>query len=96
METLLQFIEGRLDLNDLKKKQYIKDLEHINFLNVIGDKFKIHIISSIPKVYLHKLGLKPISRVKDGLKTILFEQGKSSKTLIVPNSELTRIIQKQS
>ncbi len=94
--ALLQFIEGRLDLNDLKKKQYIKDLEHINFLNVIGDKFKIHIISSIPKVYLHKLGLKPISRVKDGLKTILFEQGKSSKILIVPNSELTRIIQKQS
>jgi len=94
--ALLQFIEGRLDLNDLKKKQYIKDLEHINFLNVIGDKFKIHIISSIPKVYLHKLGLKPIPRVKDGLKTILLEQGKSSKILIVPNSELTRIIQKQS
>ena len=94
--ALLQFIEGRLDLNDLKKKQYIKDLEHINFLNVIRDKFKIHIISSIPKVYLHKLGLKPIPRVKDGLKTILFEQGKRSKILIVPNSELTRIIQKQS
>ena len=94
--ALLQFIEGRLDLNDLKKKQYIKDFEHINFLNVLGDKFKIHIISSIPKVYLHKLGLKPIPRVKDGLKTILFEQGKSSKILIVPNSELTRIIQKQS
>lgn len=94
--ALLQFIEGRLDLNDLKKKQYIKDFEHINFLNVLGDKFKIHIISSIPKVYLHKLGLKPIPRVKDGLKTILFEQGKRSKILIVPNSELTRIIQKQS
>ena len=94
--ALLQFIEGRLDLNDLKKNIYIKDLEHINFLNVIRDKFKIHIISSIPKVYLHKLGLKPIPRVKDGLKTILFEQGKSSKILIVPNSELTRIIQKQS
>jgi len=94
--ALLQFIEGRLDLNDLKKKQYIKDFEHINFLNVIRDKFKIYIISSIPKVYLHKLGLKPIPRVKDGLKTILFEQGKRSKILIVPNSELTRIIQKQS
>jgi len=94
--ALLQFIEGRLDLNDLKKNIYIKDLEHINFLNVIRDKFKIYIISSIPKVYLHKLGLKPIPRVKDGLKTILFEQGKSSKILIVPNSELTRIIQKQS
>ena len=94
--ALLQFIEGRLDLNDLKKNIYIKDLEHINFLNVIRDKFKIHIISSIPKVYIHKLGLKPIPRVKDGLKTILFEQGKRSKILIVPNSELTRIIQKQS
>src|SRR6476659_2969961 len=53
--ALLQFIEGRLDLNDLKKKQYIKDLEHINFLNYIIHKFKIHIISSIRKVNLNKL-----------------------------------------
>ena len=94
--ALLQFIEGRLDHSDLKKNQYIKDLEHINFLNTIRDKFKIYIISSIPKVYLHKLGLKPLPRIKDGLKTILFEQGKNTKILIVSNSELTRIIQKGS
>ena len=93
--ALLKFIEGRLDQSDLKNSQYIKDLEHINFLNVIKEKFKIYIISSIPKVYLHKLGLKPIPRIKDGLNTILFELGKSSKILIVSNSEITKIIQKQ-
>jgi hypothetical protein len=94
--ALLQFIEGRLDQNDLNKNKYIKDLEHINFLNTIRDQYKIYIISSIPKIYLNKLGLKPIPRVKDGLETILLEHGKRSKVLIISNSELTKIIQKQS
>jgi hypothetical protein len=92
--ALLQFIEERLDQRDLKKSQYIKDLEHINFLNVIGERFKIYIISSIPKVYLHKLGLKPIPRIKDGLNTILSEQGKSTKILIISNSELIKLFKK--
>ena len=94
--ALLQFIEGRLNQSDLKKNQYIKDLEHINFLNTIRDKFNIYIISSIPKVYIYKLGLKSIPRIKDGLETILLEHGKRSKILIISNSELTKIIQKQS
>lgn len=91
--ALLQFIEGRLDHSELKKNQYTKDLEHINFLNLIKDKLDIKTISTLPKAYLNKLGLTPISRIKDGLNYILSKNGKNSKVLIISNSELIKTIQ---
>ncbi len=91
--ALLQYIENRLDQTGLKKYQYLKDLEHINFLNLIKDKFDIYAISTLPKVYLNKLGIKTISRVKEGLETILMKHGKNSKVLIISNSEITRILE---
>jgi hypothetical protein len=91
--ALLQFIENRLDQTELKKNQYKKDLEHINYLNLIKDKFDIYTISTIPKVYLNKLGFKTLSKIKDGLETILMKHGKNSKILIISNSEITRILE---
>jgi hypothetical protein len=91
--ALLQFIENRLDQTELKKNQYKKDLEHINYLNLIKDKFDIYAISTIPKVYLNKLGFKTLSKIKDGLETILMNHGKNSKILIISNSEITRILE---
>jgi hypothetical protein len=91
--ALLQFVENRLDQNGLKKYQYLKDLEHINFLNIIKEKFDIYAISTLPKVYLNKLGIKTISSIKEGLETILVKHGKSSKILIISNSELTNILE---
>ena len=91
--ALLQYIENRLDQTGLKKYQYLKDLEHINFLNLIKDKFDIYAISTLPKVYLNKLGIKTISRVKEGLETILMKHGKNSKVLIISNSEITQILE---
>lgn len=91
--ALLQYIENRLDQTGLKKYQYLKDLEHINFLNLIKDKFDIYAISTLPKVYLNKLGIKTISRVKEGLETILMKHGKNSKILIISNSEITQILE---
>jgi hypothetical protein len=91
--ALLQFIEGRLDQSGLKKYRYTKDIEHINFLNLIKDKFDIYAISTLPKVYLNKLGIKTISRMQEGLETILMRHGKHSKILIVLNSELTQTLE---
>ncbi len=91
--ALLQYIENRLDQTGLKKYQYLKDLEHINFINLIKDKFDIYAISTFPKVYLNKLGIKTISRVKEGLETILMKHGKNSKILIISNSEITQILE---
>ena len=65
--TLLKLIENRLDLVGLNKYQYSKDLEHINFLKMLREKYEIFLISSLPRIYSDKLGLKSLQRIKDGL-----------------------------
>jgi nickel-dependent lactate racemase len=94
--ALLKFIENRLDQSGLKKHEYIKDLEHLNFFNLIKDKIEVYIISTLPKVYLSKLGIKTISRVQEGLETILNRYGKNSKTTVILNSELTHVQEQNS
>ena len=89
--ALLKLIENRLDLNGLDKYQYTKDLEHINFLNILREKHEIFLISSLPRIYFDKLGLKSLQRIKDGLHLIIEKNGKYSKSIIIPNSEITRV-----
>ncbi len=91
--ALLQYVEDRLDQNGIKKNQYVKDIEHLNFLNLIKDKFDIYAVSSLPRAYLNKLGIKTVSRIQEGLETILMRHGKNSKISIIPNSELTHTIE---
>ncbi|MBA3976861.1 MAG: hypothetical protein H0X50_01530 [Nitrosopumilus sp.] len=91
--ALLQYIENRLDQSGSKKYQYIKDLEHFNFLRLIKDKFDIYAISTLPRVYLNKLGIKTVSRVQEGLETILMQYGKNAKISIILNSELTHTLE---
>jgi len=89
--TLLNLIESRLDLVGLNKYQYSKDLEHINFLKMLREKYEIFLISSLPRTYSDKLGLKSLQRIKDGLEIIIDKNGKFSKSIIVPNSEITLV-----
>lgn len=89
--ALSKFIEGRLDLNGLEKYQYINEIEHINFLQLIQEKYEIILISTLPQVYLNKLGLKSVTKIKDGLDWILRKYGKYSKSNIIPFSEITSI-----
>lgn len=89
--AISKFVEGRLDLNGLDKYQYIYELEHINFLQVLGEKYEILLISTLPQVYLSKLGVKSISKIKDGLDWIIKKNGKFSKTNIIPTSEITKV-----
>ncbi len=91
--ALLQYVENRLDQSWIKKNQYVKDLEHFNFLNLIKDKFDIYAISALPRVYLTKLGIKTVSRIQEGLETILMRYGKNSKISIILNSELTNTLE---
>ncbi len=91
--ALLQYVENRLDQSGIKKNQYVKDLEHFNFLNLIKDKFDIYAISALPRVYLNKLGIKTVSRIQEGLETILMRYGKNSKISIILNSELTHTLE---
>ncbi len=89
--TLLKLIENRLDLTGLNKYQYSKDLEHINFLNILREKYEIFLISSLPRIYSDKLGFKSLQRIKDGLELVIEKNGKYSKSVIIPNSEITLV-----
>ena len=89
--TLLKLIENRLDLDGLNKYQYSKDLEHINFLNMLSEKYEIFLISSLPRIYSNKLGLKSLQRIQDGLGLVIERNGKYSKSIIIPNSEITLV-----
>ena len=89
--TLLKLIENRLDLNGLNKYQYTKDLEHVNFLNMLKEKYEIFLISSLPRIYSDKLGLKSLPRIKDGMELVIEKNGKYSKSIIIPNSEITLV-----
>jgi hypothetical protein len=89
--AISKYVEGRLDLNGLDKYQYIYELEHINFLQVLREKYEIILISTLPQVYLNKVGLRSISKIKDGLDWIIKKNGKFSKTNIIPTSEITMV-----
>lgn len=87
--ALVKLIENRLNLDGLENHHYIKDLEHVNFLKLLKDKYEIVLISTLPQVYTNKLGLKTVPKIKDGLQKIIEKYGKYSKSLIIPNSEIT-------
>lgn len=89
--AISKFVEGRLDLSELDKYQYVNEIEHINFLKLLQDKYEIILISTLPQVYLNKLGLKSVTKIKDGLNWILKKNGKYSKSNILPVSEITCI-----
>ena len=89
--SLLKLVENRLDLDGLNKYRYSKDMEHIHFLKMLREKYEIFLVSSLPRIYTDKLGLKSLQRIKDGLEMVIEKNGKYSKSLIIPNSEITLV-----
>lgn len=90
-DALAKYIEGRLDLSGLNKYNYINDIEHLNFLQILKEKYEIILISTIPQVYLNKLGLKSIQKIQDGLSHVIRNYGKNLKINIIPNSDFTLV-----
>lgn len=86
--ALLQFIESRLDQESLDKYKYIKDIEHINFLNLLKEKFEIYCISTLPKTYINKFGIQSIDGINKAKDKILSNYGKYAKVLIIEDSDL--------
>lgn len=89
--ALLKQVENRLMEYDDNQNLYINDLEHINFINILKEKYEIILISTLPSTYIEKLGMKSISKIEDGLKAIIEKYGKYSKSTVVNNSEITFI-----
>lgn len=87
--AISKYIEGRLDFDGLNKYNYIKDIEHLNFLQACKENYDIILISTLPKLYLEKLGIKSMQKIKDGLDYLLKNNGKYHKINIIPTSEIT-------
>lgn len=87
--ALSRYIDGRLDMSGLNKYNYMQDIEHLNYLQLIKDKYEIIVISTIPQVYLDKLGIRSLPKIKDGLEYLIKKNGKYHKINIIPSSEIT-------
>lgn len=93
--ALTMYLEGKLNLSEIKKKSYVNGLEHLVYLENLKNKYNLGLVSSIPFYYTKtKLGFNTYNNVKEVLENIISRYGKSSKVLICPDPGITLFIKK--
>ncbi|HEU5172186.1 MAG TPA: hypothetical protein VFT83_01545 [Nitrososphaeraceae archaeon] len=93
--ALTMYLEGRLDLSEIKKTSYVNGLEHLVYLENLKDEYHLGLVSSIPFYYTKtKLGFNTYNNVKEVLENIMLRYGKSSKVMICPDPSITLFIKK--
>ena len=93
--ALSMYIEGRLNLSEIKKINYINGLEHLVYFTNLKDEYYLGLVSSLPYYYIKKkFRLNTFNNVKEVLENIISHYGKSSKILICPDPSITLFIKK--
>lgn len=88
--ALKMYIEGRLDINEIKKKNYINGAEHLLFLDFLKNHYNLGIVSSLPFYYTHKkLGFVTFNNIKEVLVKFMSIYGKNHKILVCPEPDIT-------
>jgi len=83
-DALQQYIEGRLNLDQLKNPtKYISGMEDLLFLSEIQKNFQIGLVSVLPEYYVKKLNMISLSGIKPSLDYILKTQGARQKVAVV-------------
>ncbi len=83
-ETLQQFVEGRLTLEQLlNPSQYINGMEDLLFLSEIQKSFQIGLISILPDFYVKKLNMISMPGIKYSMDYVLKTQGMRQKVAVV-------------
>ncbi|MCE9651568.1 MAG: transcriptional regulator [Nitrosarchaeum sp.] len=83
-DALQQYIEGRLNLEQLKNPtKYISGMEDLLFLSEIQKNFQIGLVSVLPEYYVKKLDMISLSGIKPSLDYILKTQGARQKVAVV-------------
>jgi hypothetical protein len=94
--ALTMYLEGKLNLSQIKKINYIKGLEHLIYLENLKNEYYLGLVSSIPFHYTKtKLGLTTFNNVKEVLQNMLTRYGKSNKIAICPEPCITFFINQQ-
>ena len=93
--ALTMYLEGRVNLSEIKKTSYVNGLEHLVYLENLKDEYYLGLVSSIPFYYTKtKLGFNTYNNVKEVLENMISRYGKSSKVMICPDPSITLFIKK--
>ncbi len=93
--ALTMYLEGKVNLSEIKKTSYVNGLEHLVYLENLKDEYYLGLVSSIPFYYTKtKLGFNTYNNVKEVLENMISRYGKSSKVMICPDPTITLFIKK--
>jgi hypothetical protein len=86
--ALERLVEGKIDIEDAHNlAEYIDGLENLLYLDAVGEKYELALISTLPDYYAKsRLGFKTFRRIKDALHHILNAYGQRQKVLVVSDA----------
>jgi len=91
--ALTMYLEGRLNLSEIKKIRYVNGLEHLIYLENLKNEYYLGLVSSMPFYYTKtKLGFNTFNNVKEVLQNMVARYGKLSKVMICPDPNITFFI----
>jgi hypothetical protein len=83
-EAIQHFIEGRMNIDKLKKpSKYVNGMEDLLFLKEIQKKFQVGLVSVLPEYYTKKLDIISFGGIKRVMDHILKVQGVKQKVAVV-------------
>ena len=83
-DAIQRFIDGRLNIDSLKKpSQYIDGMENLLYLTELQKKFQIGLLSILPEFYTKKLNIKPFTGIKQAIDHVLKTHGQKQKVQVV-------------
>ena len=91
--ALTIYLEGKLNLSQIKKINYVNGLEHLIYLENLRNNYYLGLVSSLPFHYSKtKLGFHTYNNVKEVLQNMLSRYGKSNKIMICPDPSITLLL----
>ena len=86
--ALEALVEGKMSMDDAySPAEYHNGLENLLYLNEVGEKYELALISTLPDYYTKiRLGFKTFRRIKDALHHTLNVHGPKQKVLVVSDA----------
>ncbi len=88
--ALQMYVEGRLKAEQLGQGPYVDGLEHLLYLQELGQKYELGIVSTLPHYYANKkLGFTIYASMKDIMEKLITRHGKNYKAIVISDADIT-------